>query len=395
MKKVKPYLILLALVLVIYTIVLWLAPRSINWKISLNAKDTSPYGTYILRNSLSDLFPGQEIKENRKNFFYLNKQATNSRSNLIIINNKASSDKYSIRELLKYINKGNTVFYSSHTISYPLLDTLNIDTRFNYISQLSSKYIPLSIKWKNYTAKDSIHYKYSFYKQCVKLDSCRFLYRILGTSKNNDPNFIQFKIGQGQLFLHLAPLAFSNYNLLKEYTTRYTEDVFAFLPQQKTLWDSSMLRQDKKKQSVFYVIFKHKSLKYAYFLLLLLILIYTLSNIRRKQRIIPVINPPVNSSLKLVESVSHLYTHQADYKDLSTKIIRHFNDFVSRKYHLSRLETSDSFSNKLAAKSSKSPDDIKTLLQLIDFHNSSNTISYQELITLYTAIENFKKPLTT
>ena len=39
---------------------------------------------------------------------------------------------------------------------------------------------------------------------------------VLGYDKSNNPNFIHLKAGKGNLYVHLAPMAFSNYFLLHE-----------------------------------------------------------------------------------------------------------------------------------------------------------------------------------
>lgn len=364
---------------------------------SLEPKDKNPYGTYVLKESLEDLFPDSKISENRKNFYYLNEndEYRDAPKTVIIINTYSELDKYSIRELLSFVQNGNTVFYSSHSINGHLLDTLNIVEKYKNISYNDLGYIPLYIENIEYKDEDSVHFKYNYYKYFDHLDSLKFNYEVMGkigSNWNKHVNFVRIDIGSGQLYLHSSPIAFTNFNILKNYTKGYTEDVFSMLQNKEIIWDYSMGKDVVKDTSMFKVLFKYKSIKYAYFLFIMLIIIYVASNFIRKQRLIPIVEPPKNSSMELVDSISELYVHQADHKNLSEKIIRHFSDYISQKYHISTGQFDDYFVEKLKNKSQRSFTEIKDLIGIIKRVQSRNTLGYEDVLELHQKIEDFKKP---
>lgn len=364
---------------------------------SLEPKDKNPYGTYVLKESLNDLFPDSKISENRRNFYYLNdnEKYVDAPKTVIIINVKSRLDKYSIEELLTFVENGNTVFYSSNYINRNLLDTLNIVEKYKNISYNDLGYIPLYIENIEYKDEDSVHFKYNYYKYFDGLDSLKFNYEVIGkigSNWNKYVNFVRIDIGSGHLYLHSSPLAFTNFNILKNYTKGYTEDVFSMLQNKEIIWDYSMSKNVVKDTSTFKVLFKYKYIKYAYFLFIMLIIIYAASNFIRKQRLIPIVEPPRNSSMELVDSISELYVHQADHKNLSEKIIRHFSDFISQKYHINTGQFDDYFVEKLYKKSYRSITEIKDLIEIIKHVKSQNTLGYEDVIELHQKIEDFKKP---
>jgi hypothetical protein len=56
MKSLRIYLIVAGLLLTIYIIAQVNRPKAVDWKITLNSKEKTPYGDYILYNRLGDLF---------------------------------------------------------------------------------------------------------------------------------------------------------------------------------------------------------------------------------------------------------------------------------------------------------------------------------------------------
>lgn len=397
MSKIKSYIYIVGAVAIFYSLIVLLSPKNINWDLSLKPDDTNPYGTYILKESLEDLFPNSKISENKKNFFFLNNETENSDSpkTVIIINNYSNLDKYSINELLKFVENGNTVLYSSNNIDDFLLDSLNIKQHYLNVGYTKVGYIPLYLTGKHYLEEDSVHFKYNYYKYFDNLGPLKFDYEVLGkcgATWNKNPNFIRVDIGDGHLFLHSSPLAFTNFNILKNYTKTYTEDVLSMVQNKEVIWDYTMDKTVAEDSSIFKVIFKYKTIKYAYFLIILLIILYAVTNFFRQQRLIPIVEPLKNSSMELVNSISELYIHQADHKNLSEKIIRHFSDYILRKYQINTGHYDDHFVEKLKNKSQRDIKEIKELLEVINRVQSKTKIGYEDVLELHQKIENFKSP---
>ena len=65
----------------------------------------------------------------------------------------------------------------------------------------------------------------------------------LGSKNDTDINFIQLKAGPGNIYLHLAPLTFSNYFLLHGQNINYYNKMLSLIPKdtKKVVWDEYFL----------------------------------------------------------------------------------------------------------------------------------------------------------
>jgi hypothetical protein len=406
MKRIGTYLLLFGIVFLFYALFWFIAPKKINWNLSFDPNDKSPYGTYVLRKSLEDLFPNQIIQNYSKNYYFLNQTDTNTLRTLLIINNQSSVDQSSINELLEFVERGNTVFYASHNLNQYLLDTLGLEMEFDSYNQMSPAYFALDLNSRQYELPDSVHFRYSYGKYFVESDTIKFPHQSIGfihshtdfmgayiqtNQENSFANFMVFQIGKGKLFLHSSPLAFTNFNILKSYTARYTEDICSYLPDnQVVLWDQTMLKQGQQEQSIFGVILRYPSIRLAYFVSLLLVILYVLTNVFRRHRAIPILKPKRNASLELVEKVSDLYIQQANHKNLSDKLIRHFMDYLQQQYYINTNQLDDHFVEKLSRKSGKSIGDIKAFVAEIKKTRAVQQLRSVDLMHLYQVINDFK-----
>ena len=164
--------------------------------------------------------------------------------------------------------------------------------------------------------------RYDFY--FYKLDTA--VATVLGYDKNKKPNFIHLKTGEGNLYVHLAPMTFTNYFLLHKDNIAYYENAISVISPNTTrvVWDEyysiKRQRQQQPRSNWFNAFLKHPALKWALLTALLTLLVYVLLEMRRKQRFIPVIKKPANDSLEFVKTIGRLYHDKGDHKNLCKKI---------------------------------------------------------------------------
>lgn len=389
MRGAKIYVIIIAVTVVLYVLFEWLAPRSVSWNASLKHTDKKPYGTYVFYNSLGDLFPESTIGNNRDNYYQLWENDTLFNHNLLIIRPSFYSDEYSIDALLDYISEGNNVFISSSYFDSYLLDSLNIKVNSTYLGKDGDS---IRLTLNNY-AKNKATIKYANKTYFENYSDSPFDYMVFGRSKQ--ANFIQFSIGKGNLYLHSTPIAFTNFNILNNNTYEYTESIISILPDYDILWDVSLDITNDEDRSTLRYIHSENHLSKAYYLLALLLILYIVFKIKREQRPIPIIEPPTNNSLELVDSVSQLYIHNKSHKHLADKMIRHFFDYILNKYFIRSQIMNDAFINKLSRKSGQDNEEVKTLTKLIQSIRNSENISDVTLLELNSRIEKFKQDKNT
>jgi len=165
----------------------------------------------------------------------------------------------------------------------------------------------------------------------------------------------------------------------------------------KIVWDEYFLhkRNDDgppiEKRGVLSVILKYENFRWAFWLALILLSVYLLTEIKRRQRIIPVYQKPVNDSLEFVTTIGKLYYEKGDHKNLAEKLTQYFLDYVRSRFKISTTEINPSFVEQLAAKSNKDVSEINTIADTIHTINLSDTITQKQLMDYYELLENFYK----
>lgn len=384
-KKNIKYLVPLIITLVILTIIKIAEPEEIDWMKSFSRKDKTPYGGYIIYDIASKLFPDNEFIVKELPIYNILKNEYYYYTNYVFINSYFSPDRLDTEYLLDYVAEGNNVFISALDIRGSLADSLQFKTSDVFLSQDSMNInftLPDLMTEKGYT-----YFQSDFENYFSEYDSA--LVQVLGKNEKDQVNFIRIKYGDGNFFLNTVPMAFTNYYLLNSGNNEYVFKVLSHLPYQKTFWDDYYKEGNKFNASALQYILSQQSLKWAYYIILVSVILFILFYGRRKQRIIPVIPPLTNTTLEFVETVGNLYYQQKDYKNIAEKKISYFLDHIRNKY-LIRTSTFDSETiQKIADKSSVPEAKIKSLFRDIEKINNSIKITEEELIHINYQIEKF------
>jgi hypothetical protein len=137
------------------------------------------------------------------------------------------------------------------------------------------------------------------------------------------------------------------------------------------------------------VLFQYEAFRWAFLVALGTLLLYVLLEMRRKQRMIPVLHKPKNESLDFVKTIGRLYYGQRNHKDLAQKMSTHFLDHVRNKYKLSTGELSESFITSLSAKSNYPVEGVRDLLQFIEQAFGDPSVSESDLANFHKHLEKF------
>ncbi len=210
--------------------------------------------------------------------------------------------------------------------------------------------------------------RYDFY--FYKLDTATTT--VLGYDKNKNPNFIHLKAGKGNLYVHLAPMTFSNYFLLHKNNIAYYENALSVISPNttKVVWDEYYItkrqgRQQQRQPDWLSGFLKHPALKWALLTALLALLVYVLLEMRRKQRLIPVIKKPANDSLEFVKTIGRLYHDKGDHKNLCRKMSAYFLEHVRSRYKLPTSELDEDFIKNLHFKTGVDEEEINGIVSFI------------------------------
>lgn len=386
------YLILLGATVLAFVAVEYFRPKPLDWRPTYANRDAIPYGTKATYDLLPGLFGGQPVRTVRVPVYNHLREATlPQRSSYVFVNESFDVDENDLKQLLAYVARGNAVFIASQQFSRKLTDTLGLRVRFGVEDPGDST----QLNFANSALKTRKAYAYrrNWATAYLEPDSVMkpVLRRatLLGSNSRQQATFLKIPFGKGTLFLHSVPVAFTNFYVLRNPTAEYAFTAFSYLPDAPVFWDEYQKQGRVGEESMFRFLLGHPSLTWAYYLILATLTLFVLSHSRRRQRVIPVLEPPRNTSLEFIETIGQLYFQQGNHRDLAEKKIAHWLAFVRQQFNLPTHEFDDEFRRHLAAKSGVSRPDVDALLARVEFVRASGILSEAQLLDLNRRIEAF------
>jgi len=393
-KGYKRFLVIIIVLLAIYVVAEINRPEKINWNTTLSSKDKNPYGAYILFQQLKNLFPQATINSFHLPVYNQLNHFTGSNTAYILIEPAGLElSGGDIRELFKYVVKGNYVFISSSSITNQLMDSFKVSTT-NRFEQLNKG--PSAINFKNPLLRADKNYTYhrmTLDKYFNKYDTANA--EVLGYNQYNDVNFISMKYGEGAFFVHPMPLCFSNDFLLTGPNAGYTARALSYLPKDiyTLFWDEYYKQDENVSQTPLRYILSNQWLRLAFRIGMFTMIVFVLFEMKRKQKIIPVIAPLRNSTLDFVHTVGNVYFNTRDNKNIAVKKISYFLESIRSDFNLPTTHLNEAFILSLSKKTALPGEDINSLVDLIHTIQNDAGISDQQLLKLNAQIDHFNTTL--
>lgn len=391
MNGLRRYFVFGVLLLVLYFMAQYTRPKPVNWEPTYLPEDKIPFGTYVLRKHASDLFPKAEQKTQRIDIYNSLKTPPKETANYIIIASVLKVNALDFTIMRKYMEAGNHILIAAFQIDGALKDSLKIRLGSDFDFQNRTKY-PINFSSPHLKREMDYYFEKGIAAQYFsELDREKAV--VLGKKYEQHPNLVQYRFGKGSLLLCPNPQLFTNYNLLNENGADYIAKVFSYLPQAKTiLWDEYYTRPIANSQSVLRVLFSYDELRWAYYLALFGLLIFVLYEMKRRQRIIPVLDPLKNSSVEFAQVVGRVYYQQRNHRDIIEKKINYFLEYLRNKYRLKTTELDQEFVETLVKITGIDEDFISQLISYINAFNTADKttkITDQDLIEFNKLIEKF------
>ncbi|HEV7382477.1 MAG TPA: DUF4350 domain-containing protein, partial [Dyadobacter sp.] len=126
----------------------------------------------------------------------------------------------------------------------------------------------------------------------------------------------------------------------------------------------------------------------AFILTLIGLVAYAVFAGKRKQRVIPIINPPANVSLEFVQTISNMYYRKKDHANLAEKVAQQFWMYVRERFGITQHRFQVAELEELLSKSSGLSRQ-ETSALLTELYDETGTWSGQRLIDLNTKLEDF------
>ncbi|MDR1601452.1 MAG: hypothetical protein LBS42_03385 [Tannerella sp.] len=144
-------------------------------------------------------------------------------------------------------------------------------------------------------------------------------------ARNGDGDTVALRlfIGEGELFLVSTPLMFTNYGILDGGNASYAFRLLSYM-NGMPLIRLGIYNNDSRSASPLRYVLGESSLRWTLYASLATIILFMIFTAKRRQRIIPVVQPPANETLRFTRLIANLYYQRKDYKDLLRKKYLYF-----------------------------------------------------------------------
>lgn len=390
MRDLKIYVFIGSIILGLYLIAEYNKPKPVDWRETFNRKDKIPFGSAIFFDRLTDFFPGATITPIRSSpYAYLQEERVR-KGCYILQANSVELDEYDFKNLERYMARGNDVFIAAYYLSDFIEDSLK--TKVSSVLKVKSKSrTPIHFVNRALSPSRWYHFDKGIGDQYFsKFDTARAI--ILGTNNKGKANFLRYSYGKGNLYIIASPYFFTNYNLLKPGGAEYAAKALSYLGSaEEVVWDEYSSQGGEEADTPMIVFLRNPKLKWAYFTALFGLIFFVLYEIKRRQRVIPIINAPENSTLEFVRVVGQVYYQQRDNGNLAHKKISYLLEEVRSRYNIKTTTIDQDFMSLLEKKSGVSKAVIEELVSQINLVRKYKHVSDKQLIELNGTIEQFQQ----
>lgn len=376
-----------------------------NWAETYSNKSDQPYGIKLLFDVLKEDSEDNELVVINKS---VRKQLplTATNATYLFIGHSLLADSLNVAHILEFVAKGNDAFIATNDIPLQLFNHL-VDTHYVEFGSVAEK------RLNQYFIDAPAEKNFSFHYQRLKdtvvydwacMDSLRFYRKLatqgflpIATVDSGGVNFMKCGYGKGCFYFHTNPVLFSNYHFATQEGYRYANKCFKPLANRTTYWDelSKVFVYNNAinlQPSPLRFIFAHRGLRWAWYVLIISILLFIVFRSKRLQRVIPIMAPQQNTSAEFCKGVAQLYLQAKNHNHIAPEMFRLFAIFVKSKYGITlKPDNKEHYIPELALKAGLPEVRIKQLFELqvaVQFGDGGDS---DALMNLYNEYEYFYK----
>ncbi|HRZ41776.1 MAG TPA: hypothetical protein P5228_03630 [Bacteroidales bacterium] len=368
-----------------------------------------PYNLWVARQLLKDRQGDGHFVEIRKPLRKFFSEDSHQHGTYIFMGWVPYYSAEGVETLISFASKGNHIFLAANRIPEALAAGLGLDSLVLMQSFMadSSGMIETTIirpppqeTWR-FTIEKGIG-KWPVEWFCLDEIYCKTgTYEFSGVGYLGDGSCTMgtWKIGTGTLTIHTNPILFTNYYLIKPDGFDHACKAFSFLERDADVYfDVFSLKTPKSTvnttpgqmdESLLGFILSSGGLKEAWYLLMLMAVLYLIFTARRVQRPVPVIEPATDDTLEYVRTLGRLYQRSRNHLSMALKQRTLFYRHLSRKYNVRTDEPSGEQILLLAAKTGLTAPFLKRLLTDLKRLDNRDDYSEADLLELHNRLHYF------
>lgn len=362
------------------------------WSLTLDASDKKPFGTYVFDSLMRHRF-GEKYQKSDLTLYQINENSRRSKT-LILVTNNLNLTPDDIHEIKVNAENGTRYIFASNFYSEAFCDTFNI-------RQESS---PLNIDFWRKSDNDTILTNFKLLNNgrtasLIPVERGLINGYISDYHPNSKPlvknqfSVVALKtpIGKGSVDICSSPLFFTNYFLLKKQYHAITNHILSNITTDEVVYATKYITQQKNEESIFKNLLSNSALKSMFYLTLLILLLFFIFGAKRKQRIIPIIEPLRNTSLDFIKLIGRMYFLKENHTDLCFKKFSYLKEHLSQKHFIRFTdENPDLLYQTIATKTGIEQKEVRQLFTRMNQIAKNNIhINKEELHQLIKAMERF------
>lgn len=373
----------------------YLLPKPLNWQHTYLMRDKGPLGAYAIYNLLQPTY-GKNVEVNKNTIYNLKSDTGNGKKCLVLMDQDVTMNKTDLKTMFRFLEEGNTVFIAAGNFRGLLADTFHLRTTpkmYTWFEKPDTliKRPGVSLRLLASNHKKRV-YKYPMLANndfFTNFDSTKF--SVCSTMDDSSVVMIQTKIGEGKLILMTMPDVFTNYFVVNHPNRDYAYSVLSYATQntRSLIWDEFYKVYNVQSASFLKLIIESDALYAAYLLMLLTIIVYMISDGRRRQRPIPIVETVKNTTLEFVNVVSHVYFNSANHKYIADERVKYFYETIRKRFNIATTEIDDVFLQTIHELSGYDPKLTRQLFMYCERLRKLEEATEHDLIELNRQITNF------
>ncbi len=399
-------LVLLALIAIGVTVFVYFVKDhtpKYKWEPDYSKKSNQPYGLKYFYDVMKEQ---HHTISSVSNYAFEELDNTKTNTNLIAIDTYIEFDSVNINYLLDYIKVGNKALISTDDAPTYLLERIlpSAGTIYGY-DEYENKFIDISYADSKVPYPQKIRIQHQYLKKPTPRNWSGYYPNYFNStftdstikpiSYFNDTivNCFYISYGKGAFIIHSTPMMFANYNMIQKSGFKNVNNIFSYLNNGPIIWNEyQFVNEDGNSSSEtnpLKFLFSHYTLKTAWYVFLISILIFILFRSKREQRIIPVIYKNKNTSIEYAKAIGSLYFQKKQHHNIGNELYHIFLADMRARYHIVTSLDKKDLIEQISHRAEIKKDTVTELFDLFSDVRHNVNATTKELIALYKALENF------
>ncbi len=373
----------------------WAVPTPPDWSDSFAEADPRPYASEVVRAVLPDLFPKASVESVSAPPFVHLRTATPTGGAYLFVASRFAPAAEEATHLLDYTARGNTVFVAAHEFGRHWADTLSVATRPRRPSSPDMTGSPDTVRLRAVGMERRVPVRSE--TVATVFDSVdASAPAVLGTAQTAGatvPVLLRRAHGDGQVLLSTTPRAFTNVHAVDERTAPYLWAALSHIPAtaDPVWWDTYHKPERSSADTPLRFVLSTPALRHAYIVLLVGIVLFLLVKARRRQRAIPVIEPPTNATVDFVTTLGRLAHRRGDADTVARRRVTYLLASIRNRLDVTADPHTTEWTQRVAERAGVDRDTVAALRTALVAVQTPEEVSASQLERLDRRIQAFQE----